>query len=295
MHFCVRLLGGVRAACILFQLHRLSCIISKISGGGNCVASLAHLGVGLGRHIIPDERVATTFGGGDARADSPNCPTRGGEDGGWGCGRQPCVDTSGTKRENPWFLIEWKGPEGRHDAPSPQSSARRSWTRSFGSKRAARPEGPRLSRSPVRPIPPHLRINQVRAVFSILYLVLHLSLSSVQNPPPPPPKRRGKEGRDLARLGWNAHGSKPIVSAGRPKTKPIHAVFRWGLLVSSFSAVVRVRVSSILCSGSASSGEQHKRVASHVTANTFVWHQKIGGKIQTIQLRSYQQWGEPVV
>lgn len=61
MHFCVRLLGGVRAASILFQLHRLSCIISKISGGGNCVSSLAHLGVGLGQHIIQDERVVATF------------------------------------------------------------------------------------------------------------------------------------------------------------------------------------------------------------------------------------------
>lgn len=82
MHFCVRLLGGVRAASILFQLHRLSCIISKISRGGNCVSSLARLGVGLGQHIIQDERVerSQTNGGRDVRADSPNqsSPGRGG-------------------------------------------------------------------------------------------------------------------------------------------------------------------------------------------------------------------------
>lgn len=51
---------------MLFQLHRLSCIISKISGvggggvGGNCASSLARLGVGLGQHIIQDERVVRT-------------------------------------------------------------------------------------------------------------------------------------------------------------------------------------------------------------------------------------------
>lgn len=65
VHFCARLLGGVRAASILFQLHRPSCVISKISGGGNCVTSLAHFGggrgVGLGQHIIRDERVVPTL------------------------------------------------------------------------------------------------------------------------------------------------------------------------------------------------------------------------------------------
>lgn len=233
MHFCVRLLGGVRAACILFQLHRLSCIISKISGGGNCVASLAHLGVGLGQHIIQDERVVTTFVDkrwSSTRADSPNCPIRGGEDGGWGCGRQPCVDTSGTKRENPLFFIEWKGPEGRHDAPSPQSSARRSWTRSFGSKRAARPEGPRLSRSSAEPGAPHPATSEDKPSKNrVLYLDLFYISAWVQSRTLP--KRRGKEGRDLVRLGWNAHSFNPIVSAGRPKTKPIHVIFRWGLFV----------------------------------------------------------------
>lgn len=39
------------------------------------------------------------------------------------------------------------GEAGRHNAPSPQSSVRRSWTRSFGSQHAAHPEGPQLTRS----------------------------------------------------------------------------------------------------------------------------------------------------
>lgn len=224
---------------------------------------------------------------------APTSPARGGEDGGWACGRQPCVDTSGTKRNNPLFLIEWKGPEGRHDAPSPQSSARRSWTRSFGSKRAARPEGARLSRSSAEPGAPHPSHvwgeTQVRTVFFYHDLFLDLSLSSNQESSP---KRRGKEGRDLVRLCWNAHGFNSIVSAGRAKTKKtIHVTFSMRSVrffsESSLKAVGKVRVRSIICSGSASSGEQRKRVASHVTANTFVWHQKIGAQIQMIQLHSY--------
>lgn len=125
----MRLLGGVRAASILFQLHRLSCIISKISGGGNGLTSLAHLGGGSWTaYNSGGKSCSWTNGGQDvaAQAGSPNCPVRGGEDGGWGRGWQPCVATFGTKRENPFGFGEWTGPGGRHDAPSPQSSVRRS-------------------------------------------------------------------------------------------------------------------------------------------------------------------------
>ncbi|KAK9526738.1 hypothetical protein VZT92_015421 [Zoarces viviparus] len=40
----------------------------------------------------------------------------------------------GKKQEDPFDLKKWTEPAGRHDAPSPQSSIRRSRTRSFGSQ-----------------------------------------------------------------------------------------------------------------------------------------------------------------
>lgn len=67
---------------------------------------------------------------------------------------------------------KWTGPARRHDAPSPQSSIRRSWTRSFGSQHAARPEGPMGTRSSSKPrLQPallHLRRKTVRNAFFFL-------------------------------------------------------------------------------------------------------------------------------
>lgn len=75
--------------------------------------------------------------------------------------------------------------------------------------------------SPVRPIPPHLRRNQVRTVFCIVTCFICQSEFKQES------SRSGAAKRDetWCVLGWNAHGFIPIVSAGRAKPKPIHVMF----------------------------------------------------------------------
>lgn len=147
--------------------------------------------------------------------------------------------------------------------------------------------------SPVRAIPPHLRINQVRTVFCILTCFISQPEFSQE------PSRSGAAKRGETWCVWaGTHTALTPLWAQDDQIPNLFTLYfdeGYSFSGSSFNAVVKVRVSSIICSGSASSGEQHKRVASHVTANTFVWHQKIGAKIQMIQLHSYQQWGEPAV
>lgn len=122
--------------------------------------------------------------------------------------------------------------------------------------------------SPVRPIPPHLRRNQVRTVFCIVTCFICQSEFKQES------SRSGAvEGPDLVRFGLERTRLYPHCERRTSKAKTYSRyIFDEGCWFSesSLKAGVKVHVRSIICSGSASSGEQHKRVASHVTANTFV-------------------------
>ena len=134
-------------------------------------------GVGLGRRIWfrTNETLnhLETNGGGDvaSQADSPNSPVWRGEDRGLWMWR---TALRGEKKKNPLDFErekkkrkKWTGPTGRHDAPSPQSSIRRSWTRSLGSQHAARPEGPLPTRSSTKPASASEE-DTVRTVFCVM-------------------------------------------------------------------------------------------------------------------------------
>lgn len=130
---------------------------------------------------------------------------------------------------------------------------------------------------PVRPIPLHLRRNQVRTVFCIMTCFISQSDFYQKSP------RSGAAKRGETWCVWaGTHTAFALLWAQDEQWQTLFTLscdegssfFR----EQSKGCCYKVRVSSIICSGSASSAEQQKRVASHVTANTFVWHQKIGAK-----------------
>lgn len=122
--------------------------------------------------------------------------------------------------------------------------------------------------SPLRPIPPHLRRNQVRTVFSIMTCLVSQSEFKQDS------SRSGAAKRGETWCVWaGTHTAlTPLCAQDEQTQKPIRLHFEEGCALSESSgkAVATVRVSSIICSGSASPGEQRRRVAPHVTANTLV-------------------------
>lgn len=130
------------------------------------------------------------------------------------------------RTRGPVRLKKWMGPAGRHDASSPQSSIRRSWTRSLGSQHAARPEGPQLTRSSAKPTATHPAAseeNTVRTMFFIKRDVL--AFESELQKIVLERRSRGFLWRALARLGCNTlyhmfvHTVKEVRTSRQTKDK----------------------------------------------------------------------------
>lgn len=153
-------------------------------------------------------------------------------------------------QEDPSDLKKWTGPAGRHDAPSPQSSVRRSWTRSLGSQRAARPEGPLLTRSSSKPGATHPAASVEDTVRTLFCIMSEFVAFEFEQKPAAAAQERvyvasfgafRLQHTVLLSLLWNKWGS-----TGRLKTHIVHILSQRGLFCSqtSLRSVWMVRSSS---------------------------------------------------